>query len=261
MFSMLVNETISYSDGVKGFPSFYSFLPDFMMGMNSFFYSFKDGNLWRHNTNSRRNSYYGVDYTSSVTGVFNIDPLTVKVFKTMSIESDDTWTCTNLLTDLSSGSMLNTYFEQKEGEWFTYIRPESDTINYKFRSSNGIGVILTAVLTSITNEYTYTFDNPVGNIISQGDIVYFGTPAGGVISADLVKGGAVVSVNNATKSINVNIVGGTLAQAGDFMLYYKNVVAESSGARGYFMQFTLENNNTAAVEMFSVGSSIMKSYP
>jgi hypothetical protein len=235
MFSMLVNETISYSDGVKGFPSFYSFLPDFMMGMNSFFYSFKDGNLWRHNTNSRR--------------------------KTMSIESDDTWTCTNLLTDLSSGSMLNTYFEQKEGEWFTYIRPESDTINYKFRSSNGIGVILTAVLTSITNEYTYTFDNPVGNIISQGDIVYFGTPAGGVISADLVKGGTVVSVNNATKSINVNIVGGTLAQAGDFMLYYKNVVAESSGARGYFMQFTLENNNTAAVEMFSVGSSIMKSYP
>ena len=258
---MSVNETISYSDGVKGFPSFYSYLPDFMMGMNSFFYSFKDGNLWRHNTNERRNSYYGVDYVSSITGVFNIDPLTTKVFKTMSIESDDTWTCSSLVTDLSTGSMLSTYFEQKEGEWFTYIRPESDTINYKFRSSNGIGTIVTRTLSGVVNEYIYTFKNPVGNIISQGDKVFFGTPLAGVISADLSPGGTVVSVNNAANSININIVGGGTAPLNDFMLYYKNVVAESSGARGYFMQFTLENNNTKAVEMFSVGSSFMKSYP
>jgi hypothetical protein len=52
---MATNETLSYSDGAKGWPSFYSFLPEFMMGMNSFFYTFKNGNIYRHNTNEKRN--------------------------------------------------------------------------------------------------------------------------------------------------------------------------------------------------------------
>ena len=46
-----------------------------------------------------------------------------------------------------------------------------------------------------------------------------------------------------------------------FLFYFKDVVAESHGARGYFMQFTLENTNTRAVELFAVGGSIMKSFP
>ena len=41
----------------------------------------------------------------------------------------------------------------------------------------------------------------------------------------------------------------------------KNPVAESHGARGYFMQFKLENDSTDPVELFSVGSSVMKSNP
>ena len=31
--------------------------------------------------------------------------------------------------------------------------------------------------------------------------------------------------------------------------------------RGYFMEFTLSNNDTTPVELFSVGSSVMKSFP
>ena len=42
---MAIKETLSYSDGVKGWPSFYSFLPDYLIGMNSFFYSFHQGQL------------------------------------------------------------------------------------------------------------------------------------------------------------------------------------------------------------------------
>jgi hypothetical protein len=50
---------------------------------------------------------------------------------------------------------------------------------------------------------------------------------------------------------------------GDFIFYYKNPIAESNGARGYFLQFTLELPLTTItpVELFSVGSSIMQSYP
>ena len=44
------NYTLSYSDKSEGWPSFYSFIPDFMIGMNSYFYTFSGGNLYRHNT-------------------------------------------------------------------------------------------------------------------------------------------------------------------------------------------------------------------
>ena len=54
---------------------------------------------------------------------------------------------------------------------------------------------------------------------------------------------------------------GTPPNAGDFIFYFKDVVAESHGARGYFMQFTLQNTNTQAVELYAVGSSVMKSFP
>ena len=110
--------TVSYDEGVEGWPSIYSFLPDFMIGMTGFFYSWNQGKLYRHNTNEVRNNYYGVQYDSTITGVINIEPKTIKLFKTMSYESDDKWECTSLLTDLSAGSMLSSYFVQKEGEWF-----------------------------------------------------------------------------------------------------------------------------------------------
>jgi len=45
------NYTLTYSEGSKGFPSFYSYNPEYMIGMNNFFYSFKNGQLYRHNTN------------------------------------------------------------------------------------------------------------------------------------------------------------------------------------------------------------------
>ena len=45
------------------------------------------------------------------------------------------------------------------------------------------------------------------------------------------------------------------------ILYYKNSIAESHGARGYYMEFTMTNDDTSAVELFSVGSNVMKSYP
>jgi len=59
----------------------------------------------------------------------------------------------------------------------------------------------------------------------------------------------------------VLLTAGTIPAAGQFIFFLKDPVAESHGARGYFMQFTLENTNTQAVELFAVGSSVMQSYP
>lgn len=252
------NETLSYSEGAKGWPSFYSFIPEYMMGMNSYFYSFDGGNLYRHNTNPLRNNYYGSQFVSSITGVFNVRPQLVKVFKTISFESTNAWECKELITDLSQGSMLDTYFEQKEGEWFSYIRNKESTLDFKLRSANGIGELTDAQQLPTPNTIQVTFGVSVGNIISYGDQVYV---QNGTVNT-LV--GTVSDIFLDTNKLNIEYTGGLpVISIGDFLFYYKNPVVESNGARGYFLQFEIElpTSITTPVELFSVGSSIMQSFP
>ena len=73
--------------------------------------------------------------------------------------------------------------------------------------------------------------------------------------------GPVISVTSNSITVDASAVGASIPVAGNMILYYKNSIAESHGARGYYMEFTMTNNNTEAVELFSVGSSMMKSYP
>ena len=252
--------TLSFSGApVNGWPSFYSFCPEWMQGMNNFFYSFKNGQLFRHNTNALRNNYYGTQFNSTITGVFNAEPQSIKLFKTMSLESDSPWATTELITDLSTGSMLSTFFEQKEGEWFSYIRANAGTVNWSMRSANGIGNNIAVSGPLAATVIGFSVPNSPGSIISIGDDAYYNN--GGVP----VLIGPVTAINNSNtvnqSTITVDGTGNAQPPVGSFIMYIKNAVAESHGARGYFMQFTIENTSTAAVELFAVGSSVMKSYP
>ena len=148
--------------------------------------------------------------------------------------------------------MLSTWFVEKEGEWFTFLRDNTGTIDWRDRSANGIAAAATVTGPIATTLITFT--NSIGNIISIGDIVYVGTTTP-------LKVGAVISVTSNSITVDASAIGATVPVAGNMILYYKNSIAESHGARGYYMEFTMTNDNTEAVELFSVGSSIMKSYP
>ena len=266
--------TLSYSDDVKGWPSFYSFFPDYMCGMNGFFYTWNGGDLYRHNTNPSRNTYYGVFSPSTITSVFNFEPMTIKLFKTMSYESDDSWTCTSLFSDLGNGSMLNTFFEEKEGEWFTFLRENAGTLDFRDRSTNGIGICtnIAGPPAAVVIEFGI---QDIGSILSVGDAVYFVAPSvPPAVSGAPTFGGTVTNIVRLSTtdvagvvtpaSITIDTVGpplGSVPPLGDFICFVKDAVAESHGARGYFLNFTLSNSNVNAVELFSVGSSVMKSFP
>jgi len=56
-------------------------------------------------------------------------------------------------------------------------------------------------------------------------------------------------------------LGGTVPAVGNFIMFVKNAVAESYGARGYYMQVLLENTSSTAVELFAISSQVFKSYP
>jgi len=256
----MASHTLTYNDNSTGWPSFYSYHPEFIRGMNTYLYTFSGGNLWRHNTNNNRNEYYGVAGNlapSTITSVFNPEPtLSIKLFKTLSYESNAAWDCTALTSDLSQGNVDTIYFEQKEGEWFSYVRHDDGVTDFTLRYTNGIS---TCTVAGPANATVCTFTVDVGHVVTIGAVAYTL-----VNNAAPVLAGTIDAIDRNANTITIDTTtpgGATAPVNGDFIMYTNNTVAESYGMRGYYMEFTLSNNDTTAVELFSVGSSVMKSYP
>jgi len=260
--------TLTYSEMVQGWVSFYSFIPDWMIGMNNYFYTFKGGNLYRHNTNVLRNNFYGVQYSSSIQSVFNDAVLDNKLFKTVAIQGDDVWEAT-LITDIQdSGSVQANWYEKKEQVYFAFVRnlgtSPANPSEYALRSLGGIGRS-----SSVGSGGTYIyFPNNIslGSIMSVGDYLYFAIPPN--YNAPILAGQIVAIsqniITNGQNYIQINTaIPGTSPILGQtpYFLYMKNSVAESHGVLGHYCVFTLENDNTDKVELFQFQSDIMKSYP
>lgn len=262
--------TISFSPLVKGFPSRYSYQPDFLLGSNNYFYSFKGGNLYRHNVNERRNSFYGVDYPSTIKFVFNDQILENKLYKTIGLQGSHKWEVVNVETDIQDGGYIEeAWFERKEQVFFAFIRtpnniPELPSA-YALRSLSGIGrsqnVTGVPTATNIIFQITPT-PVSIGSIVSIGDYLYYALPPYETPVYCGVITNIIQDYVNSDNRIVVNTTGGNVPPITDaYFLSIKNEVAESYGSLGHFAIVDLENNDTVKVELFGVQTEIMKSFP
>lgn len=262
--------TLTYSDAVEGWPSFYSFFPEWILGMNNHLYTFKSGNLYRHNTNPVRNEFYGTLYPSSILSVFNDNPLENKLYKTMNLEGDAAWNAV-MVTDLEYTGFINdSWFEKKEASYFAFVRNDGNTPanldQYALRSLNGIGrsASTSYVGTTLIVNFSISPLVEIGSIISVGDMLYFSLPpydtpqlAGEVtnINVDYKTGKNRILVDSSIP----NTVPVTTQDP--YFLYIKNSIAESHGVLGHYCVFNLINTSNSKVELFAVESDVMKSYP
>ena len=85
--------TVIYSEWESRWTSHSSINCDLMefVGMRSV--AFKDGQLWTQHTNQKRNNFFGVQYFSQVKPIINDNPSNVKVFRAISVESNEAWEC------------------------------------------------------------------------------------------------------------------------------------------------------------------------
>jgi len=262
--------TLTYSEGVNGWVSFYSYYPDWMVGMNNYFYTFRGGNLYRHNVNETRNTFYpdwwvrignpeGAFVSAQLKSVLNQAVLENKLFKTIDLQGDAPWEV-QLETDLQfSGFIQSNWFERKEATYFAFIRNNANG-QLSLRSVNGIGNSVTVTGSGTIINFSINPLIQIGNIISIGDYLYFGTSpllAGEVIAIN-------VNLPAGINQIEINTsIPGTDPIPGDvnYFLYIKNSVAESHGVLGHYCTFTMQNGYTSKIELFSVGSDAMKSFP
>ena len=263
----MANYTLTYSPMLEGWTSFHSYYPEWMTNMNNFLYTFKSGELWKHNTNATRNSWYGAaSAPSTVTVVFNDAPSESKMFKTLACETDSPWKAT-ITTDLNAGVMEASYFELKEGDYFTYIRRAPNTIDLKAMSTQGIGNVSSASINVSTGFLEVFFAFEIPNTISVFDQTVIPKSGGDVLYC--VISGVQTLIGDIDAIVNDPLTGNKIVvksfaavpNTNNFAYAIKNSVAESYGARGYFMSVLLENTSSAAVELFAISSQIFKSYP
>ena len=258
------NYTLTYSPPAEGWPSFYSFEPDWIQGMNQYLYTFSGGNIFRHNTNEVRNNFYGQQFNSTIQSVFNDEPIVNKIFKTMAIEGNRPWAAT-FVSDQQDGRFMDVgFFEKKEGDYFAFVRTvnnnPAEPDDYALRSLNGIGLSLTVV----GNVVNFPLTTDIGSILSAGDAFYFALPVGTEYPAITFAGyvnSIEVDIPNGINRVTHDGSGAAPGINDPLWLGIKNQQAESNGLLGHYGVFELTNTDTTAVEMFVAKSEVMKSYP
>ena len=164
-------ETISFSENVRGWVSKKSFIPEQGVSLSSSYFTFNTGQIYEHNVEDKpRNNFYGVQYKSTITAMLNEAPSIVKSFNTLNYEGTQSkvnkfetftdldgnsfntlstynledksgWKVNYIKTDKQEG-MVNEFIE-KEGKWFNYIKGSSD-VSKKDASNlsfQGLGII------------------------------------------------------------------------------------------------------------------------
>jgi hypothetical protein len=99
--------TLSFDEEGNAFEGFLSYSPEMMTSLGTLLIAFKNGQLWTFDS-TRYNSFFGVDYESSITPVFNDVPLQKKSQLSISENASSTWDCPVIYSN------VNTYGNQRQ---------------------------------------------------------------------------------------------------------------------------------------------------
>ncbi len=263
--------TVAYQPEVEGFTSFFSFDPEMMIGMNNYLYSFKNGQIWKHYINPVRNTFYGTDEASIVDITINNTPTEVKLFKTFTFDGnypDDVVSgayTTYLNGREYDGEITSTEFTVKEGESYAFIRSTANSSYGTTLKDSGIGKLFSKQ--TATSPYSFT-------VYSPAQLTPPATKDGGSAYCDSLY---VLNSSTGVQTLVASLLTG-FSQSGNFYTYYcttfsnnpalgsnmvlsKNIIVESFGLRGSYMNAQMTINTTEAVEIFSMSSEAIQSKP
>ena len=98
--------TLGFDEKVRGWTSFFDFVPAQMFSVDNRFYTFNlTGDLYQHySENVNRAQFYEVKHDSTVTTIFNAQPSMSKSFQTINYEGDGNWELETFQTFLNDTS-------------------------------------------------------------------------------------------------------------------------------------------------------------
>jgi hypothetical protein len=248
------NETLSFKEGVDGWPTKFTYVAESGASLNNELYTFKNGEIWEH-SNETRSNFYGNQYDSSITLVINDSASSIKNFKTISYEGDAGWEA-DIETANQSGTV--NYWKNIEGIYNGYIKgdahswnnsTQSGTLDSKKFSVQGISTLPNPATGSGTFEMV--FNNPINISVQLGDDIFYKNS-----SNNILRIGALGLISADRKNIRVTDEEGIGAPptAGDYIFAVKDNTLNTSGITGYYSTITMTNTSSAKSELFAVNT-------
>jgi len=153
--SPFVPETLSFSERIGRWTTFYSWLPENVTASGVDIVSFKDGSLYLHNRGDLYNNFYGVQYNAQLSVVFNQDPHKVKVYQALSEDSTKAWLSNDISTPQGQlSNLIEEDFELKEDVFYAAFWKDSNTPNVDFPLINGDDLRSQSLLVKLFNADT-----------------------------------------------------------------------------------------------------------
>ena len=188
--------TISFNEASKGWVSFKSFTPTQGVSLSGVYITVFDNKVYKHySETASRNNFYGQQYNSEISILFNDSPSSVKSFKTINYEgsqakvdqfingeinngdgnlttftdneyynltSKDGWSVDRIVTDLDNGQAIS--FKNKENKWFSRIKGVNQAINTENFTVQGLGFSLTDVSEQMSGVVSDSINDNTGII-------------------------------------------------------------------------------------------------
>ncbi|QQV89725.1 structural protein [Cellulophaga phage Calle_1] len=245
--------TTAYSNLVTGYPSFYSFSPEWMGSLNNKFYSFKGGQLHRHydESNPIRNNFYGTQYESTIKLIMNEAPSDIKVLKAINIEGNKPWSSVikSYLNDenvsITQTSLSVEEFLNKEGKFYAYLRRNELEGDYTAKDVYGIGEVQSSSGSTITIKGSIA-----GTALRVGDDLY---NSSGVRLGEIQTYSTLANTVTLTSSVSV--------PTSTFLFGKKDGRVEGSEIRGYNFEIDLIDSTNTRTELFALNGVVFKSWP
>lgn len=135
-------QTLTFVEGNDGaedrpcFGSFMSFKPEMMVTLGNLLITFKNGELWTHDS-TRYNSFYGTDYESHISPVLSKPGLEKKTWLSVNLVSDSVWDCPMIYSNVKSFGSQRQETNISAAEFITYEGNPSASIKRDVWSRGG----------------------------------------------------------------------------------------------------------------------------
>ena len=255
--SLSGDESVAFKEGVNGWTSRLSFVPEAAISLNNDYYTVKDGELWIH-SNTARSNFYGTQNNSTITPIINDVPSSIKNFKTLSYEGNAGWVA-DILTDQQDGEVEA--WKTKENLHYNYIKGKATTLSNidtgEF-SVQGLGNPSSVndnsiVIDGVQNQvYELRFAEDLNVSLQIGDVIFFTDASDGDALKEL---GKVHLING---KIVTALWDGASDEptASDFVLFAKDSEKNTSGIIGYYAETVMKTTSSDKKELFAVNSEV-----
>ena len=233
---------LAFHEDSKGIPLFYTFRPDMMISAEDELYSWKDGVMYRHNVNTVRNNYYGVQYKSRIVFVVNEATGVEKTINAIRIQGNSVWDV-DIQSERGTSTIPREWFERKETHWFSKVGGD-ETTGQGGSSKHGIGVF--KISSGIIDVGASNIRSLI--ILAVGDEIVTASNPNGFSTPVYVTG---IDYNTGRISLST-----PFSQTPEFIMYKKSARVDGNSLKGDYFIVQMTNEEASEVYLKSVALEV-----